>query len=307
LKLIKEPRRLFKVYFLIYPNFNSKFLIFPLDRLFCFCDYEEMENQILTLPGVEDLLKRTWQVYKTRLGTFLGIMVFPVIVNIVFLIAGSALITLGPILFFTIFLLIAIAIIIALWAQVSLLYAVKEREIKIGIVESFRRGWPKIISFFWISLLTGFITVGGFLLLIVPGIIFAVWFAISRVVLVSEDFRGMNALLRSKQLVAGYWGKVFWRLIVIGIIVIVIYLGIAFPVIFSVGKLVGNIIGSIIPLFLTPFLVTYSFLIFEDLRKLKIDLPFEPPKRGTKIKFILIGIIGFLLILGILVAISLVF
>jgi len=258
------------------------------------------QPQILALPGMGDLLKRTFSVYKARLGTFLGIMVFPLICSVFFLILPANLkknLLLGISLFIIFWLAVMVT---SLWSSVSLLYAIKEREEKIGIVESFRKGWHKIISFVWISILAGFITLGGFLLFIIPGIIFAIWFAFPIYVLVSEDLRGMNALFRSKQLVSGKWGSVALRLFTIGVIALVIYSVIFFPLSFFVGKKAADIGDSIISLFLTPFSVTFIFLIYEDLKKFKGEVSFEPPKRGTKIKFILIGIIGMIGIFGIL-------
>ena len=259
-----------------------------------------LQPQILTLPGLGDLLKRTFSVYKARLGTFLGIMVLPLICSVFFLILPANLkknLLLGISLFIIFWLAVMVT---SLWSSVSLLYAIKEREEKIGIVESFRKGWHKIISFVWISILAGFITLGGFLLFIIPGIIFAIWFAFPIYVLVSEDLRGMNALFRSKQLVSGKWGSVALRLFTIGVIALVIYSVIFFPLSFFVGKKAADIGDSIISLFLTPFSVTFTFLIYEDLKKFKGEVSFEPPKRGTKIKFILIGIIGMIGIFGIL-------
>lgn len=265
-----------------------------------------IKPQISTLPSVDDLLERAWQIYKARLGTFLGIALFPVIIEVLFLIPKQILRTLSPIfviLFSIIFYLISI--IIYFWSKVSLLYAIKEREQKIGIKESFRKGWHKMIPFVWISLLSGFICTGGFMLLIVPGIVFSVWFAFSNFVLVSEELRGMNAILRSKQLVSGYWWKVFWRLLVIELVIFIISFGITFPFRIFVNKTITDITKYFFYLLLTPFYLTYSFLLYEDLRKLKAEIPFEAPKRGTRIKYILIGALGFLLIPAILISIVL--
>lgn len=265
-------------------------------------------SQISALPRIGDLLKRTWQIYKGRFGTFLGIMIFPLIVSFLVIFLGTLPKIFGLAVLHYLFLIISfiVAIIVSFWAQVSLLFAIKDREEKIGIKESLRRGWHRIVSFIWISILIGFINMGGSLLFIIPGIIFAIWFSFATFVLISEDFRGMNALFRSKQWVSGNWGKVFWRFLVIGIILLIIYFCIAFPATFLVSENLSNIISSIVSLFLTPFAITYSFLIYEDLRKLKGSLSFEAPKRGTKIKYILIGIVGFLLIPGILASIVLV-
>jgi type II secretory pathway pseudopilin PulG len=292
----------------------------------------ENQKQILpiqpdasNLPGISDLLKRTWQVYKTRLGTFFGIMslpIFPIIIiGILYKIRAEIIyrsfgISISPFwhrvseillkygeyynaFFIILFLFLSlISAFLFFWASVSLLYAIKERETKLGIKKCLQKGWHKIIPFVWISILVGFITTGGFLLLIIPGVILRVWLSLAIFVLISEDLKGMNALFRSKQWVEGYWWKVFWRLFVITLLSIVVFS----PTFFLKKEIGKDIIEGIISLFWSPFCLTYSFLIYEDLKKVKGEIPFELPKKRTKIKYILVGVLGFLLIPIILIS-----
>jgi len=157
----------------------------------------EVQQLTPTLPGVDNLLKRSWRIYKERFWVFLGITILPMVFLIpLFLISllfsegvFEKNLVLGTFLF-----LISLALVIIgnIWSLVSLLYAIKDREERIGIGDSFKRGWPKISSFFWILLLISFINTGGFLLFILPGIIFYIWFFFTMYVLVSENFQGMN-------------------------------------------------------------------------------------------------------------------
>jgi len=253
-----------------------------------------------TLPIVENLLKRTFSVYKARLGTFVGLVFFSFILGIF----TSLLSNIIPGFVGTLFsFIIRIAsIFVTFWLSASLIFAIKDREEKIGIIESLRRGWQKIISFAWVSILASFITWGGYMLFVIPGIIFSIWFTFSTYVLVSEDLRGMNALFRSKQLVAGYWWKILWRFFVLLVIFLIfIFL---FLAIFSLGIMTDSLVFLILSflfltlflLFASPFAAVFNFLLYEDLKKQKAQILFEPPKKGTKIKFILVGIAGFLLV-----------
>jgi len=74
-------------------------------------------------------------------------------------------------------------------------------------------------------------------------------------------------------------------------------------IIFLITLVAGFIpfIKNIIYLFTTPFSIVFSFLIYENLKKLKGEALFDPPKRKAKIGFILIGIIGVLLIPAIII------
>jgi len=221
-------------------------------------------QQITSLPGIGDLLGRSWQIYKARIGVFIGIMILPALLLLLFsilLLIPSLRLNFPTLIFFIPFIFLTF-IIIQIWASVSLLYAIKEREEKIGIKEAFAKGWHKIISYFWISLLAGCIILVGFLLFIIPGIIFAVWFGLAVYVLVVEGLTGTKALSRSKQLVSGYWWPVFGRVLVILAISFVLNL-------ISSALNIPSIVYSIISLFSAPFFLTYYFLIYEDLKKLK--------------------------------------
>jgi len=259
-----------------------------------------MHNQ--QLLGIGELLNQTFQIYKNRIGVFLVITAVPFLfafLSIPFLIfslffgvlfAFPAYRTFSFILLPFVVLMVAaygiLMIVISIWSSISLLYAIKEREQKIGIKEAFDKSWPKILPYWWISIISGFIVIGGYLLFIIPGIILAVSFSLAACILVSEDRTGMIALFRSRQLIKGYWWKVFWRFFAIGIII--------FLFTFVAGFI--PFIKNIIYLLTTPFSIIFSFLIYENLKKLKGEVPFDPPKRNTKIKFILIGIIGIILI-----------
>jgi len=267
---------------------------------------QRLASSTPALPGVGGLLKRTWRAYKARLGTFLGIMVVPVLVYVALeyskpIVVFIASVFPPPIFFIFRVALVVTVIVIGLWAQVSLLFAIQGREQKTGVIESFRKGWHKILSFVWVSILAGFLILGGFGLFIIPGIIFSIWFIFSTYVLVAEDKNGMQAIFRSKQWVGGYWWKILWRLLIIGILIITISFAINIPFSFFlrqyVSQFVEQVIGWVISIFLTPLFITYTFLIYEDLRRVKGEISFESPKRRTKVKYVLVGALGNLLVL----------
>jgi len=232
------------------------------------------QPQIVSLPRFSELLKQTFQIYKSRIGVFIGIMAVSFLASLLFIpfFLLSVLFSLSFIVFykslgivlslFVILIIIVLAVavlIVNLWATVALLYAIKERDKKIGIKESFVMAWHKVFSYWWISILVGFITMLGFFLLIIPGIIFSIWFYLTSYALVFEEKKGMKALLRSKELIKGYWFKVFWKLLALNIIILLIIYIISFI----------PIIKNIVYLFIAPFSVIFSFLIYENLKQLK--------------------------------------
>lgn len=246
-----------------------------------------MENK---LANIGDLLNRAWQIYKARFWVFLGLMVLP------FLLSESSLFAVPK----PISAVFSIAgIIVGIWFAVALLFVIKDREQKIGFQESLAKGWHKLISYWWVSALTLLVTMGGLFLFIVPGVIFSVWFGFSAFVLISEDLKGMNALFRSKQLVKGFWKSVFWRQFVVGALAVAIVLGIEASSSFFQNQTL-KLFGSLATILVAPIVTIYNFLIYEDLKRLKQGIVFEPPKRGTKAKYIIVAILGLLLIPAIL-------
>ena len=226
------------------------------------------------MPGAGNLIKRSLQVYKSRFLTLFGLMLLPASVGIFSYGLEAASKSLSPI--FSIFLPIVFLIaglILTFWASVALLFAVKEREAKIGIKRSLQMGRHKIISYWWVSTLSVLIIGAGVLLFIIPGIIFAVWLSLAGCVLVAEVLRGMKALSRSKQLVAGHWRGVFWRFSAMGFFLIAVILPITFISAVLKAPLLQNILTSALNLFITPFIYIFIFLLYEDLKKLKVAAP----------------------------------
>lgn len=66
-------------------------------------------------------------------------------------------------------------------------------------------------SLLWVSLLSMLLTVAGLMFLVVPGLVLSVYILLSIPVRMQENVRGLNALVRSTQLVHGTWWSVAWR------------------------------------------------------------------------------------------------
>ena len=220
---------------------------------------------------IGDLLKKSFNVYLSiwkplvllillMYGVMIGLFLILVMLGIVsgFTSPDFSTSSLFAILLFLV--VMAIVVLLSVWTQVAMMYVVKERSNPIGVKQALAVGWSKISSFVWIGFLSGLAVLGGFILFIVPGIIFAIWFTFSAYVFISEGVVGTKALSRSKQLVSGNWWGVFGRFFVgffvVGLIMMVV----------SWIPLVGSIANS---LFTTPFFVIYTYLMYEDLKRLK--------------------------------------
>ena len=72
--------------------------------------------------------------------------------------------------------------------------------------------------------------------------------------------RGMEALKRSKELVAGNWWAVFNRFLALGIILLII------AVVTGWAPLIGSLVNLF---FIMPFSLIYGYLLYEDLKRVK--------------------------------------
>ncbi len=131
-----------------------------------------------------------------------------------------------------------------------------------------------------VSLLQLLIFLGGFILLIIPGLIFVVWYTFAQTAAVLDGKKGMDALRFSKSLVTGRFWKIVYRMfagpfiigflyaVIIGVIIMIIALGAGLnPIeILSDQKLplwvqVIETIGEVIIL---PLFIIYSTLFYKN-------------------------------------------
>lgn len=147
----------------------------------------------------------------------------------------------------------------------------------------FRHIWPVVL----IGLLLQLTTTTGYALLFIPGIALAIYTAFSYFVFVSEDFRGLNALLRSIDLVYGSWWAVFGRMLGLGLL---LALSVAVPVIAlslvaDASPVLGGVLLGVFLAVAYPFVLVWMVFgmmrLFESLQQHKPKAQFDPASYGT--------------------------
>ncbi len=84
----------------------------------------------------------------------------------------------------------------------------------------------KLLPLIWVTILASAVTMGGFLLLIIPGLLFAVWFSFASYVYLAQGIGGLRALSLSREYARGAYWRIVWAFFAFGII-----FGIAFVII----------------------------------------------------------------------------
>jgi Membrane domain of glycerophosphoryl diester phosphodiesterase len=142
-----------------------------------------------------------------------------------------------------------------------------------SVADSYRYGYRHIWSILLVGILFVLAVIGGLILLIIPGIIFAVRFSVSIPALVVEGKRGTEALGRSWNLVRGRSWSVFGAFIVVSFLT-----GVLTSVLTALGGsnwFAVGILAAIARCITTPFTGLVLGLIYFDLRvrKEQLDVP----------------------------------
>lgn len=95
----------------------------------------------------------------------------------------------------------------------------------VSVVGSVREGLRRLLPLIGTTILMTLAVLGGFLLLIVPGVLFALWFGLAQQVVVLEELSGTRALGRSKRLIRNRMGTFLLVILVMIVITVVSALG----------------------------------------------------------------------------------
>ena len=190
----------------------------------------------------------------------------------------SSLIALGSIAFLFFGVIIVVSTIMQSLMSVAIIRISKTKQA--DYKEVFKDSKRFILPFIALSFLQFFALAGLSLLLIIPAIIFAIYWIFSLFILVYEEKRVMESFGISKNLVKGNWWKVFGYLILFTIIILgfsfillipVMIVSVLFVLIPFIGPIFNNIIGSVLSIILTPFSFLFFIKLYEGLKKEKTN------------------------------------
>ena len=239
----------------------------------------------LELTEIGELFKESWDVFQRRFSTLIGLFLLCVAAFTVpggaavglAMVAGMALGKVAVVLIGTVGMVASIYL--GFRCLAGFLHAVADEQLGMG--DALTLGEGMVAPLIWIGFLTSFVITGGFLLLLIPGIIFTVWFCFAQFILVREELRGMNALLKSREYVRGEWFNVALRLLLV----------------WAASLLIGAIpvAGPILGIVFFPYVMIFHYLIYRDLREMKGELPF-PCGMSDKVKWPGVALVGFLVV-----------
>jgi hypothetical protein len=150
-----------------------------------------------------------------------------------------------------------VMIIFSFLMQLSYLHIALSKKSKVSFSEAFRVAKKYFWRYVGFSIVTLFFLAVLFLLLIIPGIIFMVYWVFAVYILVGENKGILESLSASKKLVKGRWWKVF------GFFLLIVILAIVVDATFSFVPLIGSIVPNLVVL---PFIYLFFKNFYLDLR-----------------------------------------
>ncbi|MEX2054224.1 MAG: hypothetical protein WD883_03185 [Candidatus Colwellbacteria bacterium] len=247
----------------------------------------EVKSKDKSLSGMRELLNKAFVLYKKYFWDLVSLQLIQLalVLGLGFLMSagfgGLGMLVAG--------LLVLIA---TVTISIAMIYVVHSRK---GIMEAMRSAFGNLRSYVWLIILSTLIVTGATVLLIVPGIIFGVWFVLAIYVFVVEDKRGLAALFTSKAYIRGYWWPVFGRLLLLAGLSLSISLVVGFVASFGdimAREQIAQVLTYSMDVLFTPFVVTYLYMLYKSVKVVKPKMKDEDSLQKHRWVFIGAGILG---------------
>lgn len=234
------------------------------------------------LPDMSVLLRSAFDLFKKKMRSLMKIAAFAFVLqlalSIITLLIGAGTFfgassvgtgnsaVGGGIFGVGILLLLGMLVVYALlyaWIQATYILNIRRDEADPDMHAIVAEAKPLIMPIWGVSILAGLIIVAGFILLVIPGIIFSIWYSFAVMIVVLEGIRGNAALKQSKQYVRGRWWAIFGRIFVLFVIMAIIS-AIVNGIFGGLGDYVGTFLSDAVSAFiLVPFALCYQYLLYR--------------------------------------------
>lgn len=267
------------------------------------------------LSSFTDLVKKSLEIYGKVFWKCIAMMLLPVLAAlptmiIILLMVGFKNSVAQAIFGLLLFISIIFVLVVAIISQSGLFIVIKRNHEKIDFYQALKQGYAYAWRFFIINLAVSVFVFLWSLLLLIPGLIMAGYYAFAKWSLFDEKFESTAGLKRSKELIKDYWWAVVGRLIILFLIVMVIMIIPSALIEATKSNLLNNIwaiINQVFSIVLTPFIVIFTYLMYRELLSIKGPSKLSDHKGKSPaviiLSFVAILVVLTLIIVGIIMAI----
>lgn len=234
-------------------------------------------------PGLEpsiSLLTKSWRTFRLKFIDFVEMYIWGLVgaipllaLSLVFVVLNLAfnnfILDSFALRIFS-FTLLSLAVLWSLYygvrAHIGVLLLIIEPNIKVK--DAFIKTKDFFYNYVIVSILSSLLLSLLFLSLIIPGIIFSVYWSFATILVVLEGLKTTKAALaRSKELVKGYWWPVLGRMLLVGFLYSFLVGLITLPaeLLSANFSYLYSLSVNIIATLLTPFLMVYTYNLYKDL------------------------------------------
>jgi len=153
-------------------------------------------------------------------------------------------------------LVVLISIVLYTMLMISYIHLALSKKNEVSLSETLGVAKKNFWRYLGFAIVMGIFLVVLYILLIIPGIIFTVYWAFASYVFIHKNTTVMGALKESKNIVRGNWWKVFWR----GLLLFIIY--IVVDGILGFIPIIGGLLSMLI---LYPFSVLFFKNLYLDM------------------------------------------
>lgn len=231
------------------------------------------------------LLEQAWKIYVDKFWLFIKVFLYtllgmiPLVVTIIIFISAD-IVKLPENVTSMINVLVILAGLASLFFAIyySLrskagMFLVCETDKTVSAKEVFSKTKHLVWPYFIVTLVSGILVLLWSILFIIPGIIFAIYYTFSALIVIYENKKPWQSIQESKALVKNYWWATFGRLFFIGVIISIISFGLTLigdqmPE-KSLYFAVWNVLTQILMVIISPIFIVYSYLLYKNLKEVK--------------------------------------
>lgn len=264
------------------------------------------QEKPLKLDRVGALFDEAWAMYKERFAPLARIVLLPALVTILgYTIADlhfpfSS--PLGGVILF-------IGWLLSVFNVLPLVISIQHNT---DIDDSYRAALPLVLPFALVIILEAFAVLGGFIMLIVPGIWMIFAFSFVSYIFVIEHRRSFDALRQSADYIQGYWWAVLGRVVLMGIFVLMASAIVQWAIEPLGSGIANDIAAMLLSVLTTPFTTVFGYKLYQNLRTLKPELAGSDPSAADAaakdVKFVkasvIVGVVGAVLLVALGVYLS---
>lgn len=231
------------------------------------------------LPGSWAMIQQAWRLYRQRLDVLIGFAAIPGLIGLVGGGAGLYLkahpdvlgMTSGIIYVIVMIILVLVYWYVSLWAQAAQLKAIAA-DVPLNLQQGLAQAKPYIMALLLVSVMNFIAGLVGLLFLIIPAILFAIWFSMINYMVVFEGMRGKAAFIASYRLVIGRSWPVLWRYVCFGLCygALALLINIVSSIISATlpgnDSVIALFLGTVATIFLAPFVLAFGYQLYIHLK-----------------------------------------